>query len=282
MVAKLRNPDAPASSRQIYKLNSLGVEFEENITMQEASDLIEDAELEALPDVIDTDVEYDDDPFTEAHVTMVNGDQRSGKTTYAVAIVRDAYDKDCVKIFFKKVMKKDVEVLSYDRRYRVAKIIDNGERKLVKIPKEYKMYSPMRIFSRIHLYGIPYVYVPSYRHMLKWLKRGFISNGWLIADEAHKGLSARAGMTREGRQWVGELFEFGKSKLDVMLITHMPRMIEWVARTVPTKRVSCTYNAKTKIITATIKRRGKTGTQDIEIFAPLYWGNYKTNEKVNN
>lgn len=282
MVAKLRNPDAPASSRQIYKLNSLGVEFEENITMQEASDLIEDAELEALPDVIDTDVEYDDDPFTEAHVTMVNGDQRSGKTTYAVAIVRDAYDKDCVKIFFKKVMKKDVEVLSYDRRYRVAKIIDNGERKLVKIPKEYKMYSPMRIFSRIHLYGIPYVHVPSYRHMLKWLKRGFISNGWLIADEAHKGLSARAGMTREGRQWVGELFEFGKSKLDVMLITHMPRMIEWVARTVPTKRVSCTYNAKTKIITATIKRRGKTGTQDIEIFAPLYWGNYKTNEKVNN
>jgi hypothetical protein len=128
---------------------------------------------------------------------------------------------------------------------------------------------------------MPYVYVPSFRHMLKWLKCGLISNGWLIMDEAHVGINARAGMTKLGQELVKQCFQFGKSKLDVMLITHMARLIDWTFRTVPTQRVHCSYDAKRHEVTYTLRKKDQKGTTEHTFDATQYWGSYRTNEKVN-
>jgi len=278
--------EADATKKQLYKLHELTGEDtrEWKLTRQEASDRIEELELEALPDIVDDTAEengFNDEPFTEAHVTIIEGDQRGGKTNTAVGMIVDSYDGDCVKIFYRKVAGRDCEVISYDRKHRVAKIKVDGITKLIKIPKEYKLKSPMRIFSRIHLYGLPYVYVPSYRYMLKWLKNGIISNGWLLADEAYRGMSARNSMSEMGKEWVAEYFQFGKSRLDVIIITHHAKMIDFLARTIPTRRIHCTYNEKTRMVTYTSRRHGETGTKEVTYDATQYWGNYRTNEKVN-
>ena len=219
-------------------------------------------------------------PHTEAHVRIVEGDQRSGKTCYAVGYIKDTYDKDCVNIFCRDVLKIDCIVKSYDRKTRVARIKYNGENKLIQIPISYELISPLRIFSNIHLYGIPYVYIPSFTIMLKWLQQGVISNGWLLADEAHRGMSARGGMSKMGRAFVDEYFQFGKSLLDVILITHMSRLIDWTARAIPTERIHCSYNEKTYKITYSKKKRGEQGTKEITFDARQYFPYYETNEKV--
>lgn len=222
----------------------------------------------------------EDKPFSEAHVTIVEGDQRSGKTTYGVAKICDAYDKDCARIFCEEVLKISCEVKAYYREERIIKIKHDGQIKMLKVPESYQMHSPMRIFSRIHLYGIPYVFVPNYRIMLTWLKNGFLSDGWLLADEAYRGMGARNGMTALGKEWVGEYFQFGKSKLDVIIITHSARMIDYLARMIPTKRIHTRYDPKTYKVLYTVRKKGESGTKEYSFFAPRYWGRYRTNEKV--
>jgi ribosomal protein L7Ae-like RNA K-turn-binding protein len=223
----------------------------------------------------------DDVPFSEPHIVIVEGAQRSGKSVYAVATVIDAYRKDCIRIFCEQVLKIKCIVKAYYPKERIAKIKINGQAKLIRIPEDYKLKSSMRIFSNIHLYGVPYVYVPSFTVLADWLKRGIVSNGYLIMDEAHVGMSARGGMTKLGKDLVTQCMQFGKSKLDVLMITHMPRLIDWVGRTIPTKQVSCSYNAKNHKVEYSYRKKGIPGVQEHSFDASQYFGNYRSNEKVN-
>jgi hypothetical protein len=280
----LKNPEAPATKKQLsYLSDLLGIDcLEMKMTMQQASNKIEKLELDKLEKDLENNISLeDDDPFSEAHVTICNGDQRSGKSIYAVGRIKDSYFADCVRIYCEEVLKINCEVKSYYCKDRVAKIKYNGKKQYIQISKDYELKSPMRIFSNIHLYGFPYVYVPSYRHMLKWLKQGIIRDGWLLMDEAHRGLGARNGMSEAGKEWVGEMYQLGKSKLDVILITHHARMIESLARLIPTQRVSTTYDKETRRVTYSLRKKGQSGTEEHGFDASQYFGNYKTNEKVN-
>jgi hypothetical protein len=234
-------------------------------------------------DIIEPEIDLssDDVSFAEAHVQIIQGSQRGGKTCLAVGKVVSAYHRDCVRIFCKKVLKMECEVKAYYPKDRVAKVKVDGKEKYIRIPEDYELKSPMRIFSNIHLYGIPYVYVPSFVVMERWLRIGFICNGWLIMDEAHVGMGARNGQSKLGRGLVTQCMQFGKSKLEVMMITHMPRLIDWVGRTIPTKAVDCSYDEKTRTINFTLKEKGQTGTSEHSFDATQYWPYYKTNEKVN-
>lgn len=278
----LNNPSAPATARQLYKLRQLGVETKGlKMTMQQASDQIDKAQL-ADAHIEPFFIPEGEVPFTEAHVTIIEGAQRSGKTCTAVGKVKDAYDKDCVSIYCKNVLKWDrFKVKGYDRKTRVAKVKYDGAIKLFRIPDAYKMVSPTRIFSNIHLFGMPYVYVPTFRHLLYYLQKGVIRNGFLIIDEAHKGMNARAGMTSLGQELEKQGFEFGKMKLDVIIITHMARLIDWALRTIPTEHISCTYNPKRREVTYDVRKKGERGTRSISFDASQYWPYYWTNEKVN-
>ncbi|MFA5300472.1 MAG: hypothetical protein WC389_19980 [Lutibacter sp.] len=276
----LQNPNAPASRKQVNYIRQLTGENVSGLTVAQASKRIEELELEAIANQA-MDQIIDDVPFSEAHVSIVQGSQRGGKTVYAVGKVVDAYRKDCVAIYCKDVLHIEYEVKAYYKAERIAKIKQNGMIKYIEIPKSYELCSPMKIFSNIHLYGLPYVYIPSFKHLAVWLKSGFVSNGWLIMDEAHVGINARSGSTTLGKELVTQCMQLGKSKLDVMLITHMPRLIDWVARTIPTKAITCTYNEKNHRVTYTLRRKGESNTEEHSFDASQYWPNYRTNEKVN-
>jgi hypothetical protein len=277
--------EAPATKKQLSYLSDLtGIDYSDaKLTMRQASNKIENCELAKLEkDLLKDNTDMsDDEPFSEAKVTLVNGDQRGGKTVFAVGKIKDSYFNDCVKIYCEDVLGIDCDVVAYYCSDRMAKIKYKGKKQYIQIPEDYKLQSPMKIFSNIHLYGFPYVYIPSYRHMLKWLQNGIIRDGWLLMDEAHRGMSARNGMSTEGKDWVGEIFQFGKDLLNVIIITHHAKMIESLARTVPTQRVSTTYDEKTHKVTYTLRKKGQEGTEEHSFDASQYFGNYRTNEKVN-
>ena len=279
----LKTPEAPATKKQLYRLGILtGQDTGDwRLTQQEASNRIDELELKKIETDLPPLPLDDSGAFSEAHVMIVEGDQRGGKTVFAAKTIFTAYLKDCVKIFCKDVLGIDVEVLNYNKKIRTAKIKYDGVTKYIRVPDEYKLHSPMRIFSNVHLYGIPYVYIPSFRHMLHWLKTGFISKGWLLSDESHQGMSARNGMSAMGKEFVGQYYQFGKSQLDVIIITHHARMIDYLARLIPTKRVHCSYDKKTHRVSYALREKGVQGTREYSFDATQWFVNYLTNEKVN-
>lgn len=282
-MVQLAHPEAPASKKQLWALHELTGKDTQNwkLTMQQASDKIQELELKKIEQELPAIIDDTEQPFSEAHVTICEGDQRSGKSVYAVKTIFQAYYKDAVRIFCEKVLGIKVEVLNYKKKTRIAKIKHDGRKKYIRIPENYKLKSPIRIFSNIHLFGIPYAYVPTFRHMLHWLKTGVIRDGWLLSDESHQGMSARNGMSVMGKEFVGQYYQFGKSLLDVIIITHHSRMIDYLARLVPTKRVHCTYEKRTHRVTYSMREKGKPGTVEYSFDAGEYFGNYRTNEKVN-
>jgi hypothetical protein len=223
---------------------------------------------------------YERPPFSESHVTIIEGDPRQGKTETGVARIRDAYDKDCVRIYCKNILNIKCEIKSYNRHTRVARVKYKGNIKQFRIPPDYKMNSPMNIFSNTPLYGIPYKFVPSFNHLMHWLKTGIVVNGWVLVDEAQVGMNARASMTELGRELAKLYHQFGKMQLDVIIVVPMARMVDYLARTVPNEHIHCTYNEKTKKIMLTIRKKGVQGEKIVEYYAPEYWRNYDTGRRI--
>ena len=279
----LKNPDAPATTKQLFKLHQLTDEDtrEWKLTVKQASDKIEEIEMKEL-EANRPPIEFNGRmPFDEAKVVIIEGEQGSGKSNTGVGRVVDSYRKDCALIYCQDVLGIICEIKGYDRKNRVAKIKYNGQIKLVRIPKSYELRSPMRIFCNFTLYGLPYVFCPSFRHILKWLKQGLILNGWLIIDEYYIGGNARESMSALGRELEKQSFQYRKMQLEVVIITPMARLIDWTARMIPTERISCSYNKKTRRIALTIKKKGVKGSREISYDATQYWGNYWTNERIN-
>lgn len=219
-------------------------------------------------------------PFTEAHVAIIEGAQGDGKSVTATARVTDAYFNDCVRVFCEKVLGIKCEVKSFDRKSRIFRIKHNGVIKRFRIPTNYKLYSPLRIFCNYHLYGIPFVYCPSFNHILEWLKNGKITNGWLIVDEAYVGMNARASMQALGKELEKQYFQFRKMQLNVIIVTPMARLIDWTMRTIPTERISCSYNKKNRKVTLTIKKKGIAGEHKFDYDSTPYRKHYRTNERI--
>lgn len=219
-------------------------------------------------------------PFTETHVTIISGDEGSGKTNTAVGRIVDAYNVDCVRVYCETVLKIRCEVKGYDPRRRIAKIRHNGALKLLRIPKSYKLYSPMRIFCNFHLYGIPYRFIPSFEHLLAWLKQDVIVNCRLVVDEAYVGMNARSSMTELGKELAKQYRQFRKMQLDVIIITPMARQIDFLLRLVPTEHINCEYNPVNHKITLTIRKKGVKGERKLDYDARQYWRNFRTNERI--
>ena len=278
----LRNPEAPATSRQLWRLHQLTGENTSGLklSMQEASDRIGKLETRVKVPPTHSVKPYARAPFTEAHVTICEGDQRSGKTNTATARVVDAYYKDCVRVFCDEVLHINCLVKNFDRRNRIAKIRYNGGLRLLRIPTDYKLHSPMRIFCNYHLYGVPFTFAPSFSHILDWLKRGFIINCWLVVDEAYVGMNARASMQALGKALANQYWQLGKMQLDVIIVTPMARLIDWELRTIPTEHIHCTYNPKNHKITLSIRKKGIQGEQKVDYDARQYWKNFRTNERI--
>ncbi len=218
-------------------------------------------------------------PFSSAKIRLIEGEQGSGKSATAVARVVDAYYLDCVRVFcFERNIKCSVK--AYNPKTRVAKIKHRGTIKLFKIPNDYKLHSPMRIFANFHLYGIPFVYCPSFQQTLTWLKQDIIREGWLLIDEYYIGGNARESMTSLGRELEKQSFQYRKMLLEVVIITPLARLIDWTARLIPTERILCSYDEKTGNVTLSVRKKGQKGTREITYDSKPYRKYYWTNERI--
>lgn len=284
----LRNPDAPATLKQLSYLKTLtGEDYRDSdLTMQEASDKI--AELEAPGGIIKSEIatakrfEIPDGqiPFSEPDVTLITGKQRSGKTMTAVARIKDAYDRDCVRIYCKEVLGIDVDAKGYDRKRRTAKIKRNGKVRIIHIPSTYQLHSPLKIFCNFHLLGIPFVYCPSFRFIIEGLKTELITDGYLVMDELYIGTYNRDSMGFTSKSLAKLSNQYAKGMLRVIMIAPIASQLTWEQRLAPNEVIETSYDKNTKQVTCHIKKKGIRGTKVVPYDATKYMGNYWTNERI--
>ncbi len=277
---RFKDPDSPATERQKYTIHKLTGEDmgSINLTKQQASDKIAEVDVKrASPPPMLNGTQ----PFHQANVTLIEGEQGCGKSNTAVGMVVDDYFNDCVRIYLEK-QGIDAEVKGYDRKNRIARIKKDGKIKLIRIPQKYELKSPMKIFANFHLCGIPFVFIPSFPHLLKWLKMGLIGDCWLLLDEYYVGGNARDSMSAFGKEMEKQSYQMRKLAAKVVIITPHARLIDKWTRLTPTKHIICSYDEKKREITLTVKKKGERGSKILPPYdATQYWPNYFTNERIN-
>lgn len=243
-------------------------------------------------------------PFEFVHLHLIKGEQKSGKTATTVARIRDAVYLDCVRVYLKEEKGLDavvpsvwenpnnikgIVVLHYDRKKRIAKLQVNYKSgkaiksaiKLIRIPKEYKLHSDIRVYSVIHIYNIPckFAYL-TWEQMLYGLKYGVIKDAWIVLDQYELVGSARDGQSRVGKFLYKNNNQWAKRHLEVYLIAPSNREVDWTIRPMANEDIECRRIIGTNLTELSIRKRGFSGVSHITYDTSEYYNNYDADELI--
>lgn len=269
---QLRNPDNPATDRQLYKLHQLTGEDtrEWELTMAQASDRISALEVgievqqqsqwQPIPQEWE---EYLKNPMSYADVRLFFGDQRSGKSISAVACVIDDYYKyathavspegEVLKVralnemeqkYLQASVKSGGMGIRYDHLRHMRVFNDDGTRsKIAEIPQEFTVLSPVKVFANRTLYGIRYVPFDVVK-FLSYINTDLMTAGWFILSESVL-INKKDTMSNMGRfmEWFGA--ECGKRHLRMIVDMQYRRMLQSIFHLYATTTVECTYDSET-------------------------------------
>ena len=231
------------------------------------------------------------EPATFADIRLINGEQRSGKSTTGVAFAADDYYDHLEAIvspsgeFIKaKVLSKEDKL--YLRKCGVAPNIfkyvrvfsdDGVQSKIIKIPQGFLVKSPVKIFANFHLYGLWYAYI-SLVDIIQYINTTLFHNSWVLSDESVMN-DARNSMEIAGKLSVALGATIGKRNIHMCLMVQYNEMIERRYRLFHTMRALCSYDATAKVITCDMKKRGEPAFS-YDYWEPNYRRFFDTNELV--
>lgn len=224
-------------------------------------------------------------PATYADVRIINGDQRQGKSTTDVAFaVDDSFTQlkglrraDGKSLPARWVNKEERSGLT-GSPFRYAVIFGaTGESKIVEIPIDWTIVTPVKIFANFHLYGVPYVYI-SLADIIQYINTDLFNNSWILSDESVM-TDARNSMDAAGKIMAAFGATIGKRNAHMCLSTQYNEQIERRYRLFHTMRVLCSYEKSTKMITCDMKKRGEPSFS-YDYYAPNYWPFFKSEELI--
>ncbi len=230
-------------------------------------------------------------PQTFADERLILGDQGAGKTCSAVAFIKDDYYKqlngikspsgETIKASILSQKDKDYltdckifpDVFKYVRVF-----LDDGTKsKIIRIPQDYLVVSPVKIFSTIHLYGLRYKFI-TIADVIQFINSDLFIDAWILSDESAM-TSARNSMTAVGKLMAGLGAQVRKMDVHFCQTAQYYRMVDWEFKAFATMTVLCSYDEKTRMITLDVKERGKNPWSR-SYWAPAYWKNFKTKERA--
>jgi hypothetical protein len=241
-------------------------------------------------------------PFEFNHIHAIQGEPRSGKNTLTVARVRGYYYRDCVRVYLKERFGIEaivpsvydelnklsgIIVLNYDRYERIAKIVYKGRIRKFKIPDNYNLHSPVRIFANFHLYGMSATYL-TVSKIIQGIHDEIIDGRkgdgevFVLLDQFETiGGNTMEQQTNAGKYFNQEINQFAKKRLEVYALMPSGRDVGRAMRVNPTEIITCRRIAGTYAIEYEIRRRGIVGSIKLKLpDAREYWGNFDTSEGV--
>jgi len=208
-------------------------------------------------------------PPSYAHISLILGEQRSGKSTTSTALPIDDYHLKMDKLISpngefvkaKCIDKNDKQELRrcgiVPNIFNYVRVFSDDEKqsKIIKKPKDWLVGSPIRIFSNYHLFGVKYVYI-TIVDIIQYMNSDLFVNSWVLSDESAM-VDTRNNMTTEGKQVAQFLATIGKQNIHFVQNAQLNGMVEVRLRAFATTHIICSYDERTCLITCDIKERGK-------------------------
>lgn len=221
-------------------------------------------------------------PFTYARVTIIDGEQGSGKSMSAVAIVVDASFKDISSVKMSDGTEvKAKPVLDQDNYPYIgyAKLWINNKWKVTKLPpKSIVRADGVRIIYNGHLHGIRYVHMELI-DIIKHLNDGTLRDCYLIIDEAYIGGDKREGMSPLVRVLTKLSKQLRKRHIHLIMCTPDSSELDQRFQKIEVEHIVCSYDEDTRQVTKFITNRKKyRKTREVPYDATLYRRYYDTDE----
>jgi len=273
----LKTPNAPATSRQLWRLHQLMGEDTRDLqlTMQEASDRISELVDEDIGEYKQASfgsvwyevplawIDFLKTPMTYADTRLFFGDQGQGKSITTVALTIDDVFKYITHVvspegeFVKAHALNEVEQDYLETpineggmgiRYNNLKHIrifneDGTKSKIVAMPPDYSIITPVKIFANRTFYGVKYVPF-DIQQFISFINTPLMTGGWLVLSESVL-LSRKDTMSYVGRfmEWFGA--ECRKRHLHLVVDTQYRKMLQSIFHLYATTTVECSYDTET-------------------------------------
>jgi hypothetical protein len=230
-------------------------------------------------------------PATLADVRLITGDQGQGKSTIAVGFIIDAYysqlnaivSPNGEKIKSSPLSENDKKYLRkvgvYPNALKYVRIYsENEQSKIIKVPRNFMVLSPVKLFTNFHLYGVRYV-----RHYLadivENINTDLYDDAWVVLDESSE-TNSRRSMEALNKLAVESFFSsIRKRKSHLITIAQFNRQLEVMLRLFQTMSVTCSFDKNTNFITAEISKRGEPPFS-VDVYGHNYWRFFKSDEKI--
>jgi hypothetical protein len=229
-------------------------------------------------------------PFSYAKVSLLSGDQGSGKSNTGTArIIDDAIAhivaikrSDDGKEFQARALDKDEKRWVASKGYVVTfdtvkvKTSSQGWR-IMQIPPKFIIIPSIHIYCNFHLFGVRYMYL-TWPEIIEMLEAEKLADGRLSIDEFHMFGNVRDCMSSLGKVLAKDSYTFRKRHLNVDIMCANERLADFAVRLVVTERRLCSYDSATKMVTNTITGKNYKQPKEISYPAWQYWKYYKTDE----
>lgn len=230
-------------------------------------------------------------PPSYADIRLITGSQRNGKSNSLVAFPLEDYIDHLTaimspsgnKIKAKTINANDKSILKQcglrPNKLDYVRVFSNDDKqsKLIKIPRDYMVLSPVHIFANFHLYGVRFSYI-GITDIIENINTQLFDDSWILADESVL-TDARNSMESMGKLVAMFSATIGKRNAKLCVAAQYHEMVERRIRLFATTTVTCSYDKDTKFITCDIKSPNEPEFS-VDYYAPLYWRFFNTKELI--
>lgn len=221
-------------------------------------------------------------PLSYASVTIIDGEQGSGKSMSAVQTVVDESHKYMTSIKLADGTIVKAEPVLSKRGYPVigyARIWQPNPR-IMKIPNGSIIHTDgaVRIIYNGHLWGIQYAHM-ELKDIIEHLNDGTIRDCFLIIDEAYIGADRREGLSPVVKAISKLTKQLRKRHIRLIMCTPDSTELDMRFQKIEVEHIVCSYDDDTKLVTKFIRNPKKyKRTREVSYDSRLYRKYYDTDE----
>jgi hypothetical protein len=227
-------------------------------------------------------------PFNFAPVTIIEGEQKSGKSETAITRLVDptffgmtsvklncGSDKE-IEVKAQPILNKEgYPIIGYSKLW-----LPNQEPQNMKIPpKSCVIAKDINIICNFHLYGIHYHYM-KLPEIIKHLNDGMIRDCYLVIDEAYLAGDRRMGLSPAVKVISRLGWQLAKRHIILTMCLPDSSVLDLRFQKIETEHIVTSYDIESREITMYIQNRKKyKKIREVSYFAPTYWKYYNPDEE---
>ena len=222
-------------------------------------------------------------PFTYAPITIIEGEQRSGKSETAVTRMVDPTYANLTSVKLASGVVVKAEPVLNKMGYPIIGIarlwLPGQEPKILKVPpKSILRADGIKVIYNGHLYGVRYAHM-KLPEIIEHLNDGTIRDCYLTVDEAYIGGDRRDGLSPLVKTISKLGWQIGKRHIHFTMCLPDSSVLDLRLQKVETEHIVCSYDDSRHRITMFIRNRKKyKRPREVSYDARTYFKYFNTDE----